>query len=66
MSIKINGVDGRPAPIGAGQPVQRVREVNGREERNPAEGTDGVRITGTASQMAALEQALRRRGPQRA
>jgi len=59
MSIKINGVDGRPAPIGAGQPVQRVREVNGREERNPAEGTDGVRITGTASQMAALEQALR-------
>lgn len=59
MPIKINGVDGRPAPIGAGQPVQRAREMNGREDRKPAEGADGVRITGTASQMAALEQALR-------
>ena len=63
MSSKINGVDGgRRASIGAGRAVQRPQDaVNGATTTVlPSSGSTGeVQITGAASQLAALEQALR-------
>lgn len=58
---KIDGINGRSSKVGASEPVQRQRGVApdahgaGATER----GGPGVQITSSASQLAALEQALR-------
>jgi len=63
VSSKINGIEvGRRTSIGAGRPVQRPQDaVNGASTvAAPAADTTGeVQITGAASQLAALEQAIR-------
>ena len=62
MSGKINGVEvGRRTSIGAGRPVQRPQDaVSGPTAAvNAPADTSEVQITGAASQLAALEQAIR-------
>lgn len=58
MSSKIDGIDARPAPVGAGQPVQRGRDATtgGAAQSDPREG---VQITESAKRLAALEAAVR-------
>lgn len=58
MSSKINGIDARPAPVGAGQPVRQDRDATtgGAGQSAPREG---VQITESARRLAALEQAVR-------
>lgn len=59
MSSKINGVEGgRPASPGAGRVSQRVQPQGGEPAGAPA-AAESVHITDTASQLAALEQAVR-------
>ena len=58
MSSKINGIDSRPAAIGAGQAVQRPKDAMTGGPSGSVAGTADVHITGTAARLAALEQAL--------
>ena len=58
MSSKISGFDTRTGPVGAGRAVERVRDVTG-EPKTPEQGSDGVRITGTARQLVELEQMVK-------
>jgi negative regulator of flagellin synthesis FlgM len=60
VSSKISGVDTRTGPVGSGRAVERVRDATTghRTESGPAGGTD-VQITGTAVQLADLEQAVK-------
>lgn len=57
MSSKIEGVDTRSAPVGAGRPVSRSRDATAGDARGSAGG--GVHITESARRLAALEQAMR-------
>jgi len=58
VSNKINGIDGGPASPGAGRVSQRnAVESGAAAPENASPGS--VHITDTASQLAALEQALR-------
>jgi negative regulator of flagellin synthesis FlgM len=59
VSSKINGVDTRTGPVGSGRAVERARDATTgtRTESGPA-GAD-VQITGTALQLADLEQAVK-------
>lgn len=57
MSNKINGVDTRTGPVGPGRAVERVKD-GASEPKDSAGGGADVEITGTARQLAALEQVL--------
>ena len=62
MSSKIGGVDGNSpsTAIGAGRAVQRPQDAaTGGLKNSNASGGSSVQITGTARQMASLEQAVR-------
>ena len=62
MSSKIGGVDGNSpsTAIGAGRAVQRPQDAaTGGLKNSNGSGTPSVQITGTARQMASLEQAVR-------
>ncbi len=56
MSSKISGVDTRTSPLGAGRPVERVRDAT--TGAKPESGGSDVHITGTALQLADLEQTV--------
>jgi negative regulator of flagellin synthesis FlgM len=56
---KISGVDIRTGHVGAGRAVERVRDAaNGNRTESGESGAD-VHITGTALQLADLEQAVK-------
>jgi len=62
VSSKIGGVDGNSpsTAIGAGRAVQRPQDAaTGGTQNSSSSGGSSVQITGTARQMAALEQAVR-------
>lgn len=58
MSSKIEGVDARPSPVGAGRPVNRSHDSATGDARGGGAGS-GVNITDSARRLAALEQAVR-------
>lgn len=58
MSSKISSVDTRTGAVGAGRPVERVLETgSGAQQQGTTDSAD-VYITGTARQLADLEQAV--------
>ena len=64
MSSKIGGVDGRgpTAAIGAGRAVQRPQDAatgGAQSSGDSGNNAENVQITGTARQLANLEQAVR-------
>ena len=62
MSSKIGGVDGNSpsTAIGAGRAVQRPQDAaTGGLKNSTGSGGSSVQITGTARQLASLEQAVR-------
>jgi len=61
VSDKINGIDGgRPASLGVRRTSQRPQDPSGTACESASAGdTTSVHITGAASQLASLEQALR-------
>ena len=64
MSSKISGIDSAPiASVGPGRPVQRSQDaVSGGASSSsdtPNDGSQNVQITGTARQLADLEQKVR-------
>jgi len=62
VSSKIGGVDGNSpsTAIGAGRAVQRPQDAATGEPKNSnSSGGSSVQITGTARQLASLEQAVR-------
>lgn len=63
MSNKIGGIDGGSASsaIGAGRAVQRPQDAatGSAQGSNGTAGNEDVQITGTARQLAGLEQAIR-------
>ena len=61
MSTKINGVDGRPASPSAGRVAPQRNGVGSGGAPVPTSATtpDDVQITDVASQLAALEQAVK-------
>ena len=59
MSSKISGPDNRSsAPVGAGRAVERVRDVT-TQPKTAEQESSGVHITGTARQLAELEQVVK-------
>ena len=56
MSSKISGVDARTSPLGAGRAVERVRDAT--TGAKTGSGASDVHITGTALQLADLEQTV--------
>lgn len=62
MSSKISGIDGAQiASVGAGRPVQRSQDAvsGGASGDSSNDGSQNVQITGTARQLADLEQKVR-------
>ena len=64
MTNKIgnNGVDNRPVQVGTDKSVKRAKDVSAPApvaDSKVANANDGVRITDSARQLAALEQAIR-------
>lgn len=59
MSNKINGIDNRPAPVTAGQPVRRPQESSSGAKGPTPQPTSGVQVSDSARQLAALEQAIK-------
>jgi negative regulator of flagellin synthesis FlgM len=62
VSSKISGIDSAQiASVGAGRPVQRSQDaVSGGASANTSnDGSQNVQITGTARQLAELEQKIR-------
>ncbi|HVY82359.1 MAG TPA: flagellar biosynthesis anti-sigma factor FlgM [Steroidobacteraceae bacterium] len=61
MASKISGVDTRTGPVGSGRAVERVRDATtgGRTEPGAASASADVQITGTALQLADLEQQVK-------
>ena len=66
MSSKISGIDGAPsaaqvASVGAGRPVQRSQDAvsDGTSTDTSKDGSQNVQITGTARQLADLDQKVR-------
>ncbi len=57
MSSKISNVDTRTGAVGTGRPVERVRETSTGTQQGTTDSAD-VYITGTARQLADLEQAV--------
>lgn len=58
MSSKISGFDTRTGPVGAGRAVERARDATA-GPRSAAQEAAGVHITGTAQQLADLEQLVK-------
>ncbi len=58
MSSKISGIDTRTSPVGAGRAVERARDA-ATGAKPDSESPSGVHITGTARQLADLEQVLK-------
>lgn len=62
MSDKVGGIDGSSSStaIGAGRAVQRPQDAaTGNAQNSSGSGGENVQITGTARQLAGLEQAIR-------
>lgn len=60
VSNKINGLDNRSSPVGAGRAVERVRDAATSDKRPASEtSSSGVHITSAAQQLAVLEQKLK-------
>ena len=62
MSSKISGIDGAQiASVGPGRPVQRSQDAasGGASANTSSDGSENVQITGTARQLADLEQKIR-------
>jgi negative regulator of flagellin synthesis FlgM len=62
VSSKISGIDGAQiASVGAGRPVQRSQDAvsGGASGDTSKDGSQNVQITGTARQLADLEQKVR-------
>jgi negative regulator of flagellin synthesis FlgM len=66
VSSKISGIDGAPsaaqiASVGAGRPVQRPQDAasGGTSADTSKDGSQNVQITGTARQLADLDQKVR-------
>ena len=60
MSSKISGVDTRTGPVGAGRAVERTRDAATDAKQDGAGASSGgVHITGTARQLADLEQVVK-------
>ena len=62
MSSKISGIDGAQiASVGAGRPIQRSQDAvsGGASGDTSNDGSQNVQITGTARQLADLEQKVR-------
>jgi negative regulator of flagellin synthesis FlgM len=60
VSSKINGVDTRTGPVGSGRAVERVRDATtGTRTESGPKSDAAVQITGTALQLADLEQAVK-------
>ena len=59
MSNKINDLDNRSRPVGAGRAVERVRDAATGGKSAASDDSSGVHITGTAQQLAILEQQLK-------
>jgi negative regulator of flagellin synthesis FlgM len=62
VSSKISGIDGAQiASVGAGRPVQRSQDAvsGGASADTSNDGSQNVQITGTARQLADLEQKVR-------
>jgi negative regulator of flagellin synthesis FlgM len=66
VSSKISGIDGAltpgsTAPVGAGRPVQRSQDAvsDGTTADTSKDGSQNVQITGTARQLADLDQKVR-------
>ena len=62
MSSKISGIDSAQiASVGAGRPVQRSQDPvsGGASSDTSNDGSQNVQITGTARQLADLEQKVR-------
>ena len=62
MSSKISGIDGAQiTSVGAGRPVQRSQDAvsGGASGDTSNDGSQNVQITGTARQLADLEQKIR-------
>ena len=62
MSSKISGIDGTQiTSVGAGRPVQRSQDAvgGGPSAGTPNDSSQDVQITGTARQLADLEQKVR-------
>jgi len=66
VASEISGIDGAPSPaqvasVGAGRPVQRSQDtVSGGTSANTSkDGSQNVQITGTARQLADLDQKVR-------
>lgn len=59
VSSKINGIDGgRPAAVGAGGAVKRSTDPAAGGAQAAGTGAPDVHITGAATRLVALEQAL--------
>ena len=60
MPSKISGVDTRTGPVGSGRAVERVRDATtGTRTESGAPSQSDVHITGTAVQLADLEQQVK-------
>jgi negative regulator of flagellin synthesis FlgM len=66
VANKISGIDGAPSPaqvasVGAGRPVQRSQDAvsGGTTADTSKDGSQNVQITGTARQLADLDQKVR-------
>jgi negative regulator of flagellin synthesis FlgM len=60
VASKISGVDTRTGPVGSGRAVERVRDAtSGTRTESGASSQSDVHITGTAVQLADLEQQVK-------
>jgi negative regulator of flagellin synthesis FlgM len=61
VSNKINGLDNRSSPLGAGRAVERARDAATGDKRpaSEASSSSGVHITNAAQQLAVIEQRLK-------
>jgi negative regulator of flagellin synthesis FlgM len=56
MANKINGIDGRPVPVGGGAPVSRARDATADGKKADAAGSvSNIDVSDTARTLAALE-----------
>jgi negative regulator of flagellin synthesis FlgM len=59
VASKINGLSSRPVAISPGTGIAKTTQDNPAPQQQPAAGTSDVQITGTARNLAALEQQIR-------
>lgn len=60
MPTKITGFDNTPAaPVGAVRSIQRANDASATGSPGPSPGDGEIQITGTARQLASLEQLIR-------